>query len=117
VSDQRPARVRIAFGGHPVDLARTAVANGLTAAVITPQEAGWPAALCHAEGIRMLLQKRQAPALSVIVPNGQPGLKDVYSQQVRPSTAAELTPEMERTLGMAPVVFVRPLPWDPDARD
>jgi sugar/nucleoside kinase (ribokinase family) len=115
--NQCSARVRIAFGGHPVHVARTAVANGLRAAVIAPQGAGWPAALCHAERISMLLQKRQGPALSVIVPNGQPGLKDVYTQQVRPPTAAELTPDMERTLGMARVVFVGPLPWDADTRN
>src|SRR5262249_23322367 len=120
---KQPARVDIALSGNPVHIARTAVANGLTAAVIAAQKAGWPAEVCRgqaaAEGIRMLLQERdeQGPAMSIIVPNTMPGNKDIYTQWIQPPTVGELTPEMQATLSLARVVFVSPLPWNADPRD
>lgn len=115
--NKHPARVRIVPGGNPTHAARTTAANGLRATVVASQGHGWVSDLyCRqaaAEGFGVLLQKRPDPAISVIVPNGSPGKKDIYVQRAEPPTAGELTPEMTKELGLARVVFVGPLPAGP----
>jgi hypothetical protein len=88
-------------------VARMAVANGQPAAIISAQSAGWAAGVCRRQAAReknrLMLQEREGTglAISVIVPNGSPGHKDISTQRVKPPTAGELTPEMRTLLHLS----------------
>jgi sugar/nucleoside kinase (ribokinase family) len=111
------------LGGVASNLGRVAAANGIPTAVLTTQRAGWASHYVRQKaagyGLRLLLQEREdeGPALSVIVPNGCPGRKDIYTQRMGPPTVAGLTPEMEEALAMARLVIVGPLAHRPETRD
>jgi sugar/nucleoside kinase (ribokinase family) len=121
-SNKQDARFQDGVGGSAFKLARHGPVNGIPTAVIMAQGAGWASHYCREkaaqQGLRLLLQERDGdgPALSIILPNGQPGRNDIYTQRMAPPTVAELTPEMAEALGVAQVVVAGPMAFSAETQ-
>src|SRR5262245_42301803 len=83
--NKHPARFAATLGGAAVNAGRFGPVNGFPTAVLAAQQTGWASSYCRElaqlDGLRLLLQERNtaSPGLSVLAPNGRPGLCETFT--------------------------------------
>jgi sugar/nucleoside kinase (ribokinase family) len=111
----RPARILRGVGGNGPNGARAAVAEGMSCGVVCTQGAEMVPLLCQmlqAEGIRPYVIPRDGggAALTLAVPNGTPGVMDLWVQRLTPNLrVAELSNDVLAAIHGADIVALGPM--------
>lgn len=120
--NKHDALIDVDLGGCPINSGVFGPVNGIATAAISVQKCGVWSELCRSlalkKGLRLILQERdEAPAASILAPNGAPGRYDIYTQRLEPLKVSELTAEIRSAFATARAVLVGPMKWNEQTRD